>query len=103
VVTGFDVTPAELYLARAALEEIGRDVRTEVGAVQALMDDLLGSGWQGQASAGFAQGWAQWRAGADEVLAALAAMANLLGRTGGGYESGEAGSVRAVGQSGAGL
>jgi hypothetical protein len=57
-VTGFDVTAGELYATGAALEEMSQQVSSEVGALQAQMDALLGGGWQGQAANSFGQGLA---------------------------------------------
>lgn len=41
------------------------------------VDALLG-GWRGAAASSYAEGWAEWRDGADRVLEGLAAMATLL-------------------------
>ncbi|PZS32323.1 MAG: hypothetical protein DLM61_07040 [Pseudonocardiales bacterium] len=102
-VAGFDVTGAELQATGAILADISQEVRTEVAALQAQVEALLGGSWQGQSASGFAQGWEQWRGGANDVLAALAAMARLLGTTGQDYQVSEDGSTRTVNQSGAGL
>ncbi|MGH3624215.1 MAG: WXG100 family type VII secretion target, partial [Sciscionella sp.] len=64
---------------------------------------LLSGGWQGSAAEGFAQGWEQWHAGANDVLEALATMGRLLGTTGQNYELVDEDSARREWELGAGL
>lgn len=52
---------------RDSRDAISRDVAT-----------LLDGGWTGIAADAFDRSWEEWRAGAAEVLAALAAMRNLV-------------------------
>ena len=42
------------------------------------VESLLDGGWTGVAAESFAEGWADWRAGADAVLEALTTMGRLL-------------------------
>jgi WXG100 family type VII secretion target len=102
-VSGFDATPIELRVCGTMLADISREVRAEMDVVQGEMDALLGSGWQGRAAEGFAQGWEQWQAGANDVLAGLTAMARLLDATGQDYDSVDNTSAGTVQHSGEGL
>jgi WXG100 family type VII secretion target len=67
------------------LTEISDELRTEMGTLRTEMDALFSAGWRGQAANGFAQGWDQWQAGADDVITALRDMADLLSTTGRNY------------------
>jgi WXG100 family type VII secretion target len=67
------------------------------------MDALFSAGWHGQAANGFAQGWEQWQVGADEVLAALRDMADLLTTTGRNYSATDQSASDQVRDSGTGL
>jgi len=66
---------------RAALVDLDRgvdrltDYRDGTGREVAA---LLDGGWAGIAADAFDRGWEQWRAGAAEVLAALASMRDLV-------------------------
>ena len=42
------------------------------------VDSLLSGGWTGAAAESFADGWADWRSAADDVLDGLVAMGRLL-------------------------
>jgi WXG100 family type VII secretion target len=84
-VSGFDVSPAELRATRTYVDEVARDVITEVGKVGRDVDDLLDSGWTGRSAQAFAQGWADWKHAARDTLAALDAMAELVGLAGRDY------------------
>lgn len=96
VLPGFEVTTAQLQAASAQLEHIGAELRSELGRLGAEADGLRGGGWRGQAAVAFQGGWAQWSAGAGEVLEALEAMARLLASTGQGYDVAEVDSSRTV-------
>jgi uncharacterized protein YukE len=39
---------------------------------------LLDGGWSGRAATAYVRGWEEWRAGCDQVLAALSSMAELI-------------------------
>jgi len=67
----FHVTVTQIEAAAARLRD-DRDV------VSAQVETLLDGGWQGAAATAYRAGWADWREGADQVLAGLEAMARLL-------------------------
>ncbi len=64
-------TVAELRDVASALEADRR--RTDLA-----VDVLLDGGWSGRAAAAYLEGWEEWRAGCDQVLAALSSMAELI-------------------------
>jgi WXG100 family type VII secretion target len=82
VVTGFDVSPAELASTRRFVDAVARDVIAEVSAVRRDVDDLLGAGWTGRSARTFAGGWQDWQDAARDTLRALDTMAELLGLAG---------------------
>ncbi len=90
---GFEVVPEELWAASAQLSQVGSEARTDLARLGAEATALLDGGWHGPAAFAFERGWAQWFAGADEVLDALEAMARLLGATGQGYDCAEQAST----------
>lgn len=94
--TGFDVTAAELGQTAAVLSELSSEIQSAVGSLHAEVEGVLGSGWRGGAARGFAAGWQQWRQGAEDVLAGLAGMAQLLDATGTGYGGAEADSLSTI-------
>ncbi|MEP7021733.1 MAG: WXG100 family type VII secretion target [Pseudonocardiales bacterium] len=96
VLPGFEVTTAQLQAASVQLDQIGAEVRSELSRLGTEAGGLLDGGWRGQAAVGFQRGWAQWSAGACEVLDALDAMARLLASTGQGYDMAEDDSSRTV-------
>lgn len=93
---GFEVAPEDLQAASVQLSQIGSEARSELARLGAEARALLDGGWHGQAAAAFQRGWAQWFAGADEVLDALEAMARLLGATGQDYDCADADSTRVL-------
>jgi WXG100 family type VII secretion target len=95
-VPGYEVVPEELQAASTQLHQIGSEARAELARLGADAGTLLDGGWRGQAAVAFGRGWAQWFAGADEVLDALQAMARLLGVTGQGYEGADSDSTQAL-------
>ena len=101
--SGFDATPVELQVCGSLLAQISTNVRDQMGALQAEADALFSGGWQGGAADGFAQCWQQWQAGANEVLAALGSMGQLLGTMGQNYAGVDGQSADSVNQSGEGL
>lgn len=42
------------------------------------VDLLLDGGWHGRAAAAYREGWTVWQRGCDQVLTALATMADLI-------------------------
>ena len=66
---------------RTALADLDRGVGRLTGCRDAISRDvatLLDGGWTGIAAEAFDDGWEEWRAGAAEVLAALATMRHLV-------------------------
>jgi WXG100 family type VII secretion target len=93
-VAGYAVDPGELRRGDAAVADSCAQARAAIERLQASADDVFADGWQGPAADGFRHGWRQWLAGAHDMLAALEAMADLLGAAAGGYTAAEA-DVRA--------
>jgi WXG100 family type VII secretion target len=102
-VTGFEAVPVELQVCGSMVTEIGDELRTELNTLRMEMDALFNTGWQGRAANGFAQGWEQWQAGAQEVRTALREMADLLTTTGRNYGVTDQSASDQVRDSGAGL
>jgi len=96
ILPGFEATTAQFQAVSAQLDHIGAEVRSGLGRLGAEADGLLDGGWRGQAAIAFQRGWAQWSAGACEVLDALEAMGRLLATTGQGYDVAEDDSSRTV-------
>jgi WXG100 family type VII secretion target len=66
---------------RATIGEIrsaAEDFRAVRRGIDADVDSLLHGGWRGVAAEAFADGWADWQAGAQDVLDGLVAMGQLL-------------------------
>ena len=91
--TGFVVVPEQVDALSRQLADAADDLRGELGAVEARVEDVLAAGWRGLAASGFARDWEQWTGGARAVLAALASMAELAAGTAGSYRRAEAASV----------
>lgn len=100
---GFEVVSVELRWCGSMLSQLGAEVREQLSSVAGEVDGLLGAGWRGRAADGFAGGWRQWQAGADEVIDGLAEMAELLGATGRDYDAAEGRAIATIEGAGAGL
>jgi WXG100 family type VII secretion target len=98
---GFTVQPEALHAARTLVEDARENASAGLARVNAAADDLLGGGWNGGAAAAFAGGFADWRAGAETVLAALGDIGAALGRTAACYADAEAVAIRSAVQLGA--
>ncbi|NYD43095.1 WXG100 family type VII secretion target [Nocardioides panaciterrulae] len=60
---------------------------------------FLGTGWQGEAAAAFADGYEEWAAGAQEVLGSVASMAALIAQANQRFADSDAavgGSMQAI-------
>jgi WXG100 family type VII secretion target len=68
----------EVAAAVAELREVADRLVTRRRGTDRAVDVLLDGGWSGRAAVAFAEGWQDWRSGCDEVLAALATMAELV-------------------------
>ncbi len=64
----------------ALLRRVGDSLETERRATDREVDTLLDGGWSGGAARAYREGWEEWRAGCDDVLAALHTMAELITR-----------------------
>ena len=62
----------------AVLRRTADDLAAERRTTDRQVDVLLDGGWSGDAARSYLEGWEAWRAGCDEVLAALHAMAELI-------------------------
>jgi len=62
---------ADLHRAAGSLHE-------EQARADARVELLLDGGWQGRSAGSYAEAWAVWRRGCDDVVRGLAAMAQLL-------------------------
>ena len=82
----FSVVVSSVAQTAALSSSIGCDLAAELVQLRRMADDVLTSGWRGQAAAAFDRAWTCWDAGAREVVAALSDLAELLGDTGRAYE-----------------
>jgi WXG100 family type VII secretion target len=92
-VAGFDVAVAELSSGAAFGEDVHAELSAELARIAALVEDVLATSWRGDAASAFGVAWAEWAAGAREVLAALSAMSWSLRATGATYSTAENASV----------
>jgi WXG100 family type VII secretion target len=75
---GITASHDAFVLAYAGVEAAAGRLRSDRDRVSARVETLLDGGWSGAAASAYAEGWAVWRDGADQVLAALETMAGLL-------------------------
>lgn len=71
-----DVFEVSLAEVRAEEAELGATLARLTRRVEAVLDD-----WCGEAATAYAEAWADWRRGADDVRAALIAIADALATT----------------------
>ena len=69
--------PAQLSIGADAVEARAADMVTRRTHIEASVDSLLAT-WHGDAADRFALLWEEWRDGADDVIAGLAASAAAL-------------------------
>lgn len=79
------VDPAELQRTDVLVGQAAAQARAALTQVGAVADDLLDGGWHGPAAAAFRLAWFDWLAGAQAMVAALDAMADVLGDGASGY------------------
>ena len=60
------------------VEAAAARLRHDRDAASHQVDALLEGGWRGAAADAYAEGWAEWHAGAEQVLAGLETMTRLL-------------------------
>jgi WXG100 family type VII secretion target len=85
---GFVTEPAELLTAADCLRAVADELCGSLARLDADVEALLG-GWRGPAGRSFASEWQPWYAGARQVIAAVASMADLLAHTGQVYAAAE--------------
>lgn len=68
----------DLLTTVAELRDVASALETERRRTDLAVDVLLDGGWSGRAASAFLEGWEEWRTGCDQVLAALASMAELI-------------------------
>lgn len=90
----FTADPAALQRAQALIADIASDLRHERESLDRSVSGLLGAGWSGAAADEYTRAWGDWRDGADQVLAALHEMSEVMGSTRAAYLSSEDDSVR---------
>ncbi|WP_375491104.1 WXG100 family type VII secretion target [uncultured Jatrophihabitans sp.] len=81
---GYRVDPGVLGDVDAALVAAAEQARAELHGLASAAQPLL-EGWHGVGGAHFRQGWDDWHAGAVDLLAALAQLAEALGMSGQEY------------------
>lgn len=65
----------------AELRDVACTLQSQRRRTDLAVDVLLDGGWSGRAAEAYLEGWDEWRRGCDEVLAALASMAELIAAT----------------------
>ena len=83
--TGYYIEQAELPTTRALISQVFEELQTGVRSLSETITELLGGGWSGAAANQFSAGWQEWRAGADQVLAALYSEGQALQATATSY------------------
>ncbi|MDO9456586.1 WXG100 family type VII secretion target [Nocardioides sp.] len=68
----------DLLTTVAELRDVASTLEAERRRTDLAVDVLLDGGWSGRAAAAYLEGWEDWRTGCDQVLAALASMAELI-------------------------
>ncbi|MGA8258332.1 MAG: WXG100 family type VII secretion target [Nocardioides sp.] len=68
----------DLHDVLAELRSTLDDLRETRSRTDREVGHLLDGGWRGRAADGYHAGWLDWQHGSDEVLAALADMADLI-------------------------
>ncbi|MGN6605866.1 MAG: WXG100 family type VII secretion target [Jatrophihabitans sp.] len=82
--------------ASGSLTGAAEQLRADLLALQRSVDGLLGTGWRGRAATVFRHDWERWHGAAVDVVDTLAALASMVARGGGAYESTEAEVRRAA-------
>lgn len=75
-----DLVHDDLAAAVAELRDVADALTAARRRTDLVVDVLLDGGWSGRAADAYREGWDDWRDGCDRVVAALAAMAELIGR-----------------------
>lgn len=102
-VSELQAAPAEFATAGRGVRESANQLEDRVKALSSRVEELLGGGWQGQASDAFRRDWQQWRDGARQVIGGLDTSASLLESSGKAYGEQDAANTDAVRRSGGSL
>jgi len=73
-----DLVHTDLLDTVAELRDVADALKAERRRADRAVDVLLDGGWSGRAAAAYLEGWEDWRRGCDQVLTALATMAELV-------------------------
>ncbi|MGE0221521.1 WXG100 family type VII secretion target [Mycolicibacterium sp.] len=73
-----EVVTSELQRAAERLRGAGQRLQEGLSSVDLETDNLLGSGWQGEAGTAFERYWDQWHNGAGQVIRAVEIMSTAL-------------------------
>jgi WXG100 family type VII secretion target len=73
-----EVVVSELHLAAARLDDAAQRLKDGLSGVDDETTQLLGSGWKGGAASAYGPAWDQWHNGAEQVVAGLQRMSELL-------------------------
>jgi uncharacterized protein YukE len=73
-----DLDHADLIAAVADLRDVACALDDRRRRTDLAVDVLLDGGWSGCAAAAYRAGWDEWRVGCEQVVAALASMAELI-------------------------
>jgi len=76
---GFTLEPEALARAEDLVARIAADLTAEREKLAGSVAALLTDGWTGIAAAEYGEAWADWREGADQVLAALGEISRAMG------------------------
>lgn len=68
----------EFVSALVEIRRIDDELRQHRSRAEHSVDVLLDGGWSGRAAGSYLEGWERWRSGCDEILDALAHLADLL-------------------------
>ena len=73
-----DLVHTDLLATVAELRDVADALKAERRRTDRAVGVLLDGGWSGRAASAYLDGWEEWRRGCDQVLAALATMAELV-------------------------
>ena len=92
----FSLDPAVMARAQDVIARTATDLVAERRTLDRSVSGLLGPGWSGAAAEEYHQAWQEWCQGADEVLAALHSMSEVMGQTRAAYLASDDHSVSAT-------
>jgi WXG100 family type VII secretion target len=92
-----EVVVSELHSASARLESAAQRLKDGLASVDDDTTQLLGSGWKGGAASAYGPAWERWHEGADQVVAGLQRMSELLTIAGKEYAKTDESGAEALG------